>query len=84
MGSPAIETPMSATITLAPSAAAAMATARLQGASAETATTVLGIAASQSSGLRENFGTMMKPFHAGRAAQGGLVAALRRDAVAEA
>lgn len=36
----------------------------------------LGIAASQASGLREMFGTMTKPFHAGKAAQNGLLAAL--------
>ncbi len=35
-----------------------------------------GIAASMSSGLRENFGTMTKPLHAGRAAQNGVTAAL--------
>jgi 2-methylcitrate dehydratase PrpD len=35
----------------------------------------LSIAASQSAGLRENFGTMTKPFHAGRAAENGVVAA---------
>ena len=35
----------------------------------------LGIAASQAGGLRENFGTMTKPFHAGRAAESGVVAA---------
>ena len=35
-----------------------------------------GIAASMASGLRENFGTMTKPLHAGRAAQNGLTAAL--------
>ena len=35
----------------------------------------LGIAATQSSGLREMFGTMCKPFHPGRAAQNGLFAA---------
>jgi 2-methylcitrate dehydratase PrpD len=35
----------------------------------------LGIAASMASGLRENFGTMTKPLHAGRAAQNGLLAA---------
>jgi len=34
----------------------------------------LGIAASQSSGLRENFGTMMKSFHAGHAAEVGVSA----------
>jgi 2-methylcitrate dehydratase PrpD len=36
----------------------------------------LGIAATQSSGLREMFGTMCKAFHPGRAAQNGLAAAL--------
>ena len=35
----------------------------------------LGIAASEAAGLRENFGTMTKPFHAGRAAESGVVAA---------
>jgi 2-methylcitrate dehydratase PrpD len=35
----------------------------------------LGLAASHSSGLRENFGTMTKPFQAGHAAEGGLAAA---------
>jgi 2-methylcitrate dehydratase PrpD len=35
----------------------------------------LALAASQSAGLRENFGTMTKPFHAGRAAESGIVAA---------
>jgi 2-methylcitrate dehydratase PrpD len=34
-----------------------------------------GLAASQSSGLRENFGTMTKPFQAGHAAESGLVSA---------
>jgi 2-methylcitrate dehydratase PrpD len=34
----------------------------------------MGLAASMSAGLRENFGTMTKPFHAGRAAENGLVA----------
>ena len=36
----------------------------------------LGIAASMASGLRENFGTMTKPLHAGRAAEHGVTAAL--------
>jgi 2-methylcitrate dehydratase PrpD len=36
---------------------------------------VFGLAASQSGGLRENFGTMTKPFQAGRAAESGLVSA---------
>jgi len=35
----------------------------------------LGIAASMASGLRENFGTMTKPLHAGRAAENGVTAA---------
>jgi 2-methylcitrate dehydratase PrpD len=34
-----------------------------------------GLAAAQSGGLRENFGTMTKPFQAGHAAESGLVAA---------
>src|SRR5438876_8328865 len=41
----------------------------------ETTRRALGIGASQAAGLRENFGTMTKPFHAGRAAESGLVAA---------
>jgi len=36
----------------------------------------LGIAASMAGGLRENFGTMTKPLHAGRAAENGVTAAL--------
>ena len=36
----------------------------------------LGIAATQSSGLREMFGSMCKSFHPGRAAQNGMTAAL--------
>jgi 2-methylcitrate dehydratase PrpD len=40
----------------------------------------LGIAASMASGLRENFGTMTKPLHAGRAAENGVSSAwLARD-----
>src|SRR5512143_3494004 len=35
----------------------------------------LGIAGSLASGLRQNFGTMTKPLHAGRAAQNGVTAA---------
>lgn len=35
----------------------------------------LGIAASMAGGLRENFGTMTKPLHAGRAAENGVTAA---------
>ena len=36
---------------------------------------VFGLAASQSGGLRENFGTMTKPFQAGHAAESGLESA---------
>ena len=35
----------------------------------------IGLAASQASGLKANFGTMTKPFHAGHAAERGLLAA---------
>jgi 2-methylcitrate dehydratase PrpD len=40
-----------------------------------TTLTLFGLAASQSSGLRENFGTMTKPFHAGHAAEIGILSA---------
>jgi 2-methylcitrate dehydratase PrpD len=49
--------------------------AKLRGLDRERVARTLGIAASQSAGLRENFGTMTKPFHAGRAAEAGVVAA---------
>src|SRR5438874_1241442 len=49
--------------------------ASLLGLDRETTRRALGIGASQAAGLRENFGTMTKPFHAGRAAESGLVAA---------
>jgi 2-methylcitrate dehydratase PrpD len=39
-----------------------------------TSARALGLAASQAAGLRENFGTMTKPFHAGRAAESAVVA----------
>lgn len=39
-----------------------------------------GLAATQSSGLREMFGTMTKSFHPGRAAQNGLMSALLAEA----
>ena len=38
--------------------------------------TALAIAASSASGMRANFGTMVKPLHAGQAAQAGVSAAL--------
>jgi 2-methylcitrate dehydratase PrpD len=40
----------------------------------------IGLAATQSSGLREMFGTMTKSFHPGRAAQNGLFSALLAEA----
>jgi 2-methylcitrate dehydratase PrpD len=55
--------------------AAAAAAIKLYRADAPACARALGIAASESAGLRENFGTMTKPFHAGRAAESGIVAA---------
>jgi 2-methylcitrate dehydratase PrpD len=55
---------------------AAAAAARLLGLDAAQTRTALAIAASQASGLKENFGTMTKPFHAGHAARSGVVSAL--------
>jgi 2-methylcitrate dehydratase PrpD len=55
--------------------ASAAAAARLYGLDLDTTRRTLSIAASQAAGLRENFGTMTKPFHAGRAAEAGVVAA---------
>lgn len=54
---------------------AAVAVGRLLGLDAEQMTWALGISATQSSGLREVFGTMTKSFNPGRAAQNGLTAA---------
>jgi len=53
---------------------AAAAGGKLLGFDAKQITRALGIAASQAAGLRENFGTMTKPFHAGHAAESGMVA----------
>ena len=47
--------------------ASAAANAKLRGFDLDKTLRALSIAASQSAGLRENFGTMTKPFHAGRA-----------------
>lgn len=55
--------------------ASASAVSKLYGAEVPVCARALSIAASQSSGLRENFGTMTKPFHAGHAAESGIVAA---------
>ena len=54
---------------------AAAACAWLLGLDAEAAATALGIAGTQAAGLKSQFGTMCKPFHAGKAAQNGLLAA---------
>src|SRR5487761_492085 len=55
---------------------AAAACAHLLGLDAEGAAAALGIAGPQAAGLKSQFGTMCKPFHAGKAAQNGLLAAL--------
>jgi 2-methylcitrate dehydratase PrpD len=54
---------------------AAAAAARLRGLDLARTARALSLGASQAAGLRENFGTMTKPFHAGRAAESGVVAA---------
>lgn len=54
---------------------AAAGAARLLGYDAVAIASALSLAGSQASGLRENFGTMTKPFHAGHAAEGGVLAA---------
>jgi len=55
---------------------AAAGCARLLGLNADQTAMALGIAASQPVGLREQFGTMTKPFHPGGAARAGLMSAL--------
>jgi 2-methylcitrate dehydratase PrpD len=55
---------------------AAAACARLLGFDVDRTTMALGIAASQPTGVREQFGSMTKPFHPGAAARAGLTAAL--------
>lgn len=54
---------------------AAAGAAKLLGLDRETTRRAISIGATQAGGLRENFGTMTKPFHAGRAAENGVVAA---------
>ncbi|MBU2053933.1 MAG: MmgE/PrpD family protein [Proteobacteria bacterium] len=56
--------------------AAAAAAARLLGLSVDQMRHALGIAASESSGLLRNFGTMTKPFNAGHAAKSGVIATM--------
>src|SRR3954469_11620822 len=54
---------------------AAAGAAKILGLSREAARRAVSLGATQAGGLRENFGTMTKPFHAGRAAENGVVAA---------
>ena len=53
----------------------AAAAAKLSKLNTDKSRTALGIAASLAGGLKRNFGTMTKPFHAGSAARNGVVAA---------
>jgi 2-methylcitrate dehydratase PrpD len=54
---------------------AAAACARLLGLDGDATSSALGIAGTQAAALKSQFGTMCKPFHAGKAAQNGLLAA---------
>jgi 2-methylcitrate dehydratase PrpD len=58
------------------SVGSAAAAAKLLGLKKEALRTALALAASQAAGLQQNFGTMTKPFHAGRASENGVLAAL--------
>ena len=53
----------------------AAACAKLRGLTVEQTAFALGLAASQAGGIRRNFGSMTKAFHAGHAAENGAVAA---------
>ncbi len=55
---------------------ATAAAGKLMGLKGDKLRAALAIGASQAGGLQQNFGTMTKPFHAGRAAQNGVLAAL--------
>jgi 2-methylcitrate dehydratase PrpD len=55
--------------------AAAAAAGRLIGLDDEAMARAFGIAGTQAAGLKSMFGTMCKPFHAGKAAQNGMMAA---------
>jgi len=59
--------------------ASAAACARLLKLNSEKTMHALGIAGTQASGLKRVFGSMCKPFHAGRASQSGLFAALMAE-----
>ncbi len=54
---------------------AAAGAAKLLGLDRDATRRALSLGATQAGGLRENFGTMTKPFHAGRAAENGVTAA---------
>ena len=54
---------------------AAAAASKIMGLDPEQTAMAVSLAASQASGLRQNFGTMTKPFHAGDAARAGVVSA---------
>ncbi|HUP98622.1 MAG TPA: MmgE/PrpD family protein, partial [Usitatibacter sp.] len=54
---------------------AAAGAAKMLGLDREATRRAVSLGATQAGGLRENFGTMTKPFHAGRAAENGVVAA---------
>src|SRR5215831_1051174 len=56
--------------------AAAVAGGKLIGLDAQRLTYAMGIAATQAAGMQQNRGTMCKSFHAGKAAQNGVLAAL--------
>jgi len=75
MNPPHYEKGFHATGTLGTMGAAAAA-ARLLGLDPGQTRAALALAASQASGLKENFGTMTKPFHAGHAARSGVLSAL--------
>jgi 2-methylcitrate dehydratase PrpD len=53
----------------------AAACAKLRGLDADKTAIALAVGGSQASGLRDNFGSMTKPFHAGHAGESGTVAA---------
>ena len=59
---------------------AAAACASLRRLDADKAAQAIALGASQSSGLMANFGTMTKPFHAGKAAHAGIMAARLAEA----
>ena len=54
---------------------ATAAAAKLMRLTAQQCAMALGVAASEACSVRRNFGTMTKPFHAGNAARGGVLAA---------